>query len=67
MELFGCKNIVFSSSTTIYGSVVNNFIDEDSEIKPINPYGKTKSIVESLLKDLYQCFPSEWSIANLVI
>lgn len=46
------KNIIFSSSATVYG--VPNYlpVDEEHDINPINPYGKTKAYIEEILKDL---------------
>ncbi len=59
-----CKTIVFSSSATVYGLSKYKNIPEYSEIKPINPYGNTKSIVEKLLKDAF-CNHPNWKIASL--
>lgn len=60
----GCKNIVFSSSATVYG--VNNpppFI-ENMPTSATNPYGSTKVIIENFLTDLYVA-DNDWSIALL--
>ena len=65
MKKFNCRKIVFSSSATIYGDPVNLPIVEDSQIKPINPYGKTKAAVEQLLFDIYNSDPKRWNIINL--
>ena len=48
--------IVFSSSCSTYGIPKNLPIDENSPQNPINPYGKTKLIVEMLLKDFAQAY-----------
>lgn len=45
------NNIVFSSTAAIFGNPVMNKIAECHPKKPINPYGKTKLIVEEILKD----------------
>ena len=45
----GCKNIVFSSSATLYGDQLE--CTEDKPIQPTNPYGQTKAMIEQLLKD----------------
>ena len=42
MRKFNCKNIVFSSSATVYGHPKSIPILENFETKPINPYGQTK-------------------------
>ena len=65
MKKYNCKNIVFSSSATVYG---------DPEIIPIteecktggttNPYGTSKLFVEQILKDLYKS-DDEWNIVIL--
>ena len=64
MQKFYCKNLIFSSSATIY-SYSDDLIKEDFSIKPINPYGKTKSYIESLLEDIYKSSNDEWKIVNL--
>ena len=65
MHRYKCKIIVFSSSATIYGSSNNKSLHEKIEIKPINPYGRTKAAIEQLLGDIYSSDPNEWKIANL--
>ena len=53
MEKFGCKNIVFSSSATVYGNPERVPIFEDDKLGPTtNPYGETKLRIEYLLKDV---------------
>ncbi|MBP5314178.1 MAG: UDP-glucose 4-epimerase GalE [Eggerthellaceae bacterium] len=50
----GCKNIVFSSSATVYGEPEFVPITEDCpKHNPTNPYGQTKSMLEQILSDLY--------------
>ena len=50
----GIKNIIFSSSATVYGDPQYLPIDEDHPINPINPYGQSKAAVEQLfLNDKY--------------
>src|SRR3954454_17000081 len=41
----GVRNVVFSSSATVYGDPETNPISEDSVISPTNPYGRTKAAV----------------------
>ncbi len=65
MNINGCKNIVFSSSATIYGNVNKNLIDENDSFNPMNPYGQTKLSIERLLHDIYNSNSKEWNIANL--
>ena len=64
MEEFNCHTLIFSSSASIYGIDDNYFINEESLIKPNNPYAKTKETVENLLNDIYKN-KSDWRIANL--
>ena len=64
MKNFKCLSL-FSSSATVYGYPKKLPIKEiDSEIKPLNPYGETKSIIEKILKDTYEG-NDNWSIINL--
>ena len=59
------KKIVFSSSATVYG--MNNIspLTEDMEVGGVtNPYGRTKFIIECMLKDLYAS-DNSWSICLL--
>ena len=65
MDKYNCKNIVFSSSATIYKYQPNKLINEDDICEPINPYGNTKLTVERILKDLYNSQPSQWRIVSL--
>lgn len=52
MPDFGVKNIVFSSSCTVYGEPDKNPIDETAPIKPAeSPYGNTKQINEEIIQD----------------
>ncbi len=46
------ENIIFSSSAAVYGNIDGNKpIKENFPVKPINPYGNTKAIVEKILED----------------
>lgn len=64
MQEYQCKNIVFSSSATVYGDPERLPIDERCNLKATNPYGATKLYIESILKDLYFSDP-KWNIAIL--
>jgi UDP-glucose 4-epimerase len=65
MQEFNCKNIVFSSSATVYGNPETLPIKEDSKVGgTTNPYGTSKLMIEEILKDLY-ISDNEWSIAIL--
>ncbi len=51
MDAVGCRNIVFSSSATVYGDPEYLPYDEQHRCKPSNPYGRTKLMVEEILSD----------------
>ena len=53
MNEHNCKNLVFSSSATVYGSPKSLPIKEDFPLSTTNPYGTTKLMIERILKDLY--------------
>jgi UDP-glucose 4-epimerase len=48
---FGCRNIVFSSSASIYDDVENFMVNEKSPLNPRSPYARTKYMMEMVLKD----------------
>ena len=64
MKKFGVKNLVFSSSATVYG--LNNIspLKEELPLSTTNPYGTTKLMIEQILNDLWNS-DKEWSIALL--
>ncbi len=65
MDKVKCYNIIFSSSATVYGQINDSPIPENAIISPINPYGKTKAYIESLLFDLNQSNNKSWKIRIL--
>lgn len=64
MNKFGVTNLVFSSSATVYGNPPTVPISEDFPLSPANPYGRTKLMIEQILRDLSHANPS-WNIAIL--
>ncbi len=46
-------NLVFSSSATVYGDPASVPINEDFPLSATNPYGRSKLMVEDILRDLY--------------
>jgi len=46
-----CNNIVFSSSATVYGKPQYLPYDEDHPTNPVNPYGRTKLMIENIIQD----------------
>lgn len=65
MRNHGVKNIVFSSSATVYGDPAFVPITEDCPKGQItNPYGQTKSMLEQILTDFHVADP-EWNVVLL--
>ena len=58
------KKLVFSSSATVYGIPNRVPINETFPLSAINPYGRSKLIIEDILRDLHTSDPA-WSIALL--
>ena len=58
------RNFVFSSSATVYGDPHTVPIREDFPVSVTNPYGRTKLMIEEILKDLHASDPS-WNIVLL--
>lgn len=54
MRKYNVKNLVFSSSATVYGKPKSVPIKEDFPLSTSNPYGSTKLFIEYILKDLYK-------------
>ena len=65
MQKYDVKNIVFSSSATVYKVKENGKLNENDICAPVNPYGNTKFTIEKFLKDLYKSEPNKWRIAIL--
>lgn len=64
MAEFKVKNLVFSSSATVYGDPASLPITEDFPTGATNPYGQSKLMVEHILADLHHS-DSSWNIARL--
>jgi len=64
MRRHGVKQFVFSSSATVYGDPHTVPIQEDFPLSATNPYGRSKLIVEDILRDLIKAEPG-WRIAIL--
>ncbi|KAG7552704.1 NAD(P)-binding domain superfamily [Arabidopsis thaliana x Arabidopsis arenosa] len=64
MAQHGCKNLVFSSSATVYGSPKEVPCTEEFPISALNPYGRTKLFIEEICRDVYGSDP-EWKIILL--
>jgi UDP-glucose 4-epimerase len=64
MQEFKVKTFVFSSSATVYGEPKEVPVNESSEIMAINPYGRTKVMIEQILNDMYIA-DNSWCFAIL--
>jgi len=64
MQKYKVKNLVFSSSATVYGEPDKVPINEDFPLSATNPYGRSKLMIEEILRDLYTAEQS-WNIAIL--
>ena len=64
MQQHNVKNLVFSSSATVYGEPVSLPITEDFPRSAANPYGRTKLIIEDILMDLHHA-DAAWNIILL--
>jgi UDP-glucose 4-epimerase len=64
MAKFGVNDLVFSSSATVYGEPDSVPITEEFPLRATNPYGRTKLIIEDILRDVYAS-DNKWNIALL--
>lgn len=64
MNATNVKTLVFSSSATVYGDPQRLPLEENHPLSATNPYGRTKLVIEDMLRDLYNSDKS-WRIAIL--
>jgi UDP-glucose 4-epimerase len=64
MASAGVKQLVFSSSATVYGDPASVPIREDAPLSATNPYGRSKLMIEDMLRDIYRA-DAGWHIALL--
>lgn len=64
MQAAGVRNLVFSSSATVYGEIQQMPLVESMNGWPTNPYGRSKWMVEQILRDQASAAP-DWGIACL--
>ncbi len=64
MDEHGIRNLVYSSSATVYGIPERLPVTETSPLSVINPYGRTKLISEDILQDLSRS-DERWHIISL--
>lgn len=72
MSLANCKNLIFSSSATVYGNPEKLPLTEDMPLSATNPYGRSKLMIEDMLRDLaiaddinHKSNSDSWSVALL--
>jgi UDP-glucose 4-epimerase len=56
LNRLGCKNVVFSSSASIYDDVPGFMVTESSPLNPRSPYARTKYMMEMILKDFCMAY-----------
>lgn len=65
LQKYNCKNIIFSSSASVYGKAKQMPITEKQpKEEATNPYGETKNIIERILMDIYKA-DKQWNIILL--
>src|SRR5699024_7444049 len=64
MQQHGCRRLVFSSSATVYGDPASVPIGEGFPLSATNPYGRSKLMVEDMLRDLHTA-DGRWALALL--
>lgn len=67
LETHGCRNLIFSSSATVYGNAASP-VDESSKVGVgiTNPYGRSKYFIEQILEDLASSPEGKiWGIVTL--
>ena len=64
MEEFECYNLIFSSSATVYGKPAKLPITEEFPLSVTNPYGRTKLMIEDILRDVFKVIKN-WNIVYL--
>jgi len=64
MQIHNIKKMVFSSSATVYGMTEKMPVTEEADLSAVNPYGRTKLMIEEILRDVYTS-DNAWSISLL--
>jgi UDP-glucose 4-epimerase len=64
MAEYGVRNIIFSSSATVYGDPATVPVTENFPLSCANPYGRTKLMAEEILRDLYVA-DRQWNVCLL--
>lgn len=61
-SLAGVQNFIFSSTAAVYGIPTEKLVSEQSETRPINPYGNSKLMSEQMVRDLAHISPLRYAI-----
>ncbi|MBI5498082.1 MAG: UDP-glucose 4-epimerase GalE [Deltaproteobacteria bacterium] len=64
MARHGVQRLVFSSSSTVYGNPTRVPLTEDMPLSAVNPYGRTKLMIEDILRD-FCAANADWQVALL--
>ena len=64
MQLTGVKKFIFSSSAAVYGEPESCPINENHALKSLNPYARTKILIENILQDIVKA-ENDWSVLCL--
>ncbi|KAI3622598.1 udp-glucose 4-epimerase [Moniliophthora roreri] len=65
MDEFDCTRLVYSSSATVYGTPPNVPIPETTRLQADSPYGRSKVMSETVIKDLCHSQPNRWLAISL--
>lgn len=65
MQAFAVDKLVFSSSATVYGDAENMPVNEQAATSATNPYGRTKLMIEEILRDIVLSAPEQLKVALL--
>ena len=65
MSEFKCSNFIFSSSATVYSPKEKSPLYENYDLLPLDPYGKTKLAVETLLREFCDMKNDKWNVISL--
>ncbi|MGC6770007.1 UDP-glucose 4-epimerase GalE [Enterococcus sp. LJL51] len=62
MNQFSVKNLIFSSTAAVYGDVSEGPITEETEVRPKNPYGESKHMMETILQWCHSAYDLNYVI-----
>jgi len=60
MQRANVHRLIFSSSAAVYGCPETVPIDETFPLQPMNPYGRSKLMVEDICRDIASCYANTW-------